>query len=274
MLVGHGVIIISYLLSTWNYLSYLFFQKDKFHEWGYRWFMIGFVGLTGLIAFQWYQIGHLPVHNLQGNLWCISWSLSFVFLLLNHRLHLKVLGSYTAPFVLVLMIISACVPVSGIQVQHNVFVNIWLVFHVVLTFAGESALCLAFGVGFLYLVQERTIKYKRNRFFLKRLPSLEQLDYTGYNFVVYGFVLLTIGLLAGLVYAKAIWGHFIRWDIKEIWTGISWLIYAVLLHGRVVAGWRGHRSAVMAMIGFLILIFTFFGVNFLLTGHHGTFTQF
>ena len=85
--------------------------------------------------------------------------------------------------------------------------------------------------------------------------------------------MLTIGLIVGLVYAKSVWGRFWSWDVKEVWSGISWLVYAALLHQRLAFGWRGRRTAIMAIIGFGILLFTFLGVNFLLQSHHSGFTR-
>ncbi|MCJ7833248.1 MAG: cytochrome c biogenesis protein CcsA, partial [Deltaproteobacteria bacterium] len=61
---------------------------------------------------------------------------------------------------------------------------------------------------------------------------------------------------------------FWRWDPKEVWSLITWLLYAALLHGRLVAGWRGRRSAMISIVGFLVLIFSFLGVNFLVKGYH------
>jgi cytochrome c-type biogenesis protein CcsB len=126
----------------------------------------------------------------------------------------------------------------------------------------------------LYLIQENAIKAKKRRFFFKRLPSLELLDITGYACIVVGFTLLTIGLITGFVYAKSIWGRFWSWDPKEVWSGITWIFYAILLHERLTIGWRGRKSAIMAIVGFGVLIFTFLGVNLLLEGHHGEFTRF
>jgi cytochrome c-type biogenesis protein CcsB len=129
-------------------------------------------------------------------------------------------------------------------------------------------------LGVLYLLQEHEIKAKKHRFFFKRLPSLELLDNTGYMCIVIGFTMLTLGLVTGFVYAKEVWGHFWRWDPKEVWSGITWLFYAALLHERLAVGWRGRRSAIMAIIGFAVLLFTFLGVNLLLKGHHVEFTRF
>jgi cytochrome c-type biogenesis protein CcsB len=101
---------------------------------------------------------------------------------------------------------------------------------------------------------------------------LDLLDTTAYACIVVGFSMITIGLITGVVYAKAVWGRFWSWDPKEVWSAITWLFYAALLHERLTVGWRGRRSAIMAIIGFGVLLFTFLGVNFLLQGHHGTFT--
>jgi len=63
------------------------------------------------------------------------------------------------------------------------------------------------------------------------------------------------------------------WDPKEVWSAITWVLYAALLHQRLTVGWRGRRAAIMAVIGFVVILFTFFGVNFFLKGHHEVFTR-
>ena len=148
----------------------------------------------------------------------------------------------------------------------------WIYGIVITIFLGNAAFALACGLGVLYLLQENAIKKKTRGFFFSRLPSLDLLDTTGYACIVVGFSMITIGLITGVVYAKAIWGRFWSWDPKEVWSAITWLFYAVLLHERLTVGWRGRRAAIMAIIGLGVLLFTFFGVNFLLQGHHGTFT--
>ena len=75
------------------------------------------------------------------------------------------------------------------------------------------------------------------------------------------------------VYARIAWGHFWSWDPKEVWATVTWLFYAALLHERLAVGWRGRRSAVMAIIGFAVILFTFLGVNLFMEGHHGEFTK-
>jgi len=263
-----------YILSTAGYIAYLFFQKERLQKIGYGLLFAGFVIHSISIGYGFFQSGHLPVQNLHQTLSIAGWAIAGMFLFLKYRFNLKVLGIYAAPLVAIVMIISMRLPAEGTVVQaKTLFSNIWLVSHVVIIFIGEAAFALACGAGFLYILQERAIKTKHHGFFFKRLPALELLDNTGYACIVVGFSLLTLGLITGFVYAKSIWGSFWSWDPKEVWSGIAWLIYAALLHGRLALGWRGRKAAIMSIIGFGILLFTFFGVNLLLTGHHGEFTK-
>ena len=264
----------SYILSTAGYIAYLFFQKERLQKIGYVLLFAGFLIHSISIGYGFLQSGHLPVQNLHQTLSIAGWAIAGMFLFLTYRFNLKVLGVYAAPLVAIVMIICMRLPAEGTLVQaKTLFSNIWLVSHVVIIFVGEAAFALACGAGLLYILQERAIKTKHHGFFFKRLPALELLDNTGYACIVVGFSLLTIGLITGFVYAKSIWGSFWSWDPKEVWSGIAWLIYAALLHGRLALGWRGRKAAIMSIIGFGILLFTFLGVNLLLTGHHGEFTK-
>jgi cytochrome c-type biogenesis protein CcsB len=201
-----------------------------------------------------------------------GWTIAGVFLLFQYRYRLKILGIFAAPLVTIVMVIAASLPNVPSETQ-TILKSIWLVVHVVAIFIGEASLALACGAGLLYLLQEHAIKSKHRGFFFKRLPSLELLDHTGYACIVTGFTMMTFGLITGLIYAKSIWGRFWSWDPKEVWSGITWLLYAALLHQRLTFGWRGRRAAIMAIIGFAVILFTFLGVNFLLKGHHGEFTR-
>jgi cytochrome c-type biogenesis protein CcsB len=261
-------------MSTAGYIAYLFSQKERLQKIGWVLLFAGFLIHSISIGYGYLQSGHLPVQNLHQTLSLAGWAIAGMFLFLKYRFNLKVLGIYAAPLVAIVMIICMRLPAEGTVVQaKTLFSNIWLVSHVVIIFIGEAAFALACGAGLLYILQERAIKTKHHGFFFKRLPALELLDNTGYACIVIGFSLLTLGLITGFVYAKSIWGSFWSWDPKEVWSGIAWLIYAALLHGRLALGWRGRKAAIMSIIGFGILLFTFLGVNLLLTGHHGEFTK-
>ncbi len=261
-----------YLLSTACYLAYLFFQKDLLHRIGYLLLFFGFLCHCAMILWTFIQIGHMPVRNLFETLSLAAWAVSAVFLAIRYRFKLKVLGVFVAPLALALMLVASQLPRYAGE-SKGIFSSFWFVFHVICVFIGDAAFALACGAGTLYLLQERTIKRKARGFFFSRLPSLERLDATGYACIVVGFTFLTAGLIGGFIYAKAVWGRFWSWDPKEVWSAITWLVYAALLHERLAVGWRGRRAAILSIIGFAVLLFTFFGVNFFLKGHHGVFTR-
>ena len=261
-----------YALSTVAYASYLFRQRDLLQRIGHGLMMVGFGVHSLSLGYAVLQYGALPARNLHETLSIAGWSVVGVYLLFQYRLHLKILGIYAAPLATLIMAVSASR--SGLAAPAKpLLASVWLSLHIITIFVGEAALALACGIGLLYLLQERAIKTKQPGFFFKRLPSLELLDNAGYACIIAGFGLHTLGLITGFVYARAVWGSFWSWDPKEVWSGITWLLYAVLMHQRLTVGWRGRRAAAMAIIGFAIVVFTFVGVNFLLQGHHSEFTR-
>ncbi len=267
------ITVLFYMLSAAAYFAYLFYQKDYLHRYGYFLMLAGFIGHTLAIIYSGIASKHFPVRNLHETLSLAGWAVAGFFLLFQSKFKLKVLGIYAAPLIALIMIAVSQVPNTPTQAQ-NIFKNFWVISHVISVFIGNAAFALACGIGILYILQERAIKNKNPGFFFRRLPSLEMLDATGYSCIVVGFTLLTFGLITGFIYAKSVWGRFWSWDPKEVWAGITWLFYAALLHERLTAGWRGRRAAIMAIIGFAILLFTFLGVNFFLKGHHKPFTTF
>ena len=266
------ITVLCYLISSGTYVAYLFFQREALHKWGYYLLVGGFVFHTVAFIATAVRIGSLPAHNLHQNLILCAWTVAGVFLLFRLRFHLKILGLFAAPLTAAIMIAAMIAPREPVQTQE-IFNNFWLVLHVISIFIGEAAFALACGVGIFYILQENAIKNKRRGFFFKRLPNLELLDASGYACLVVGFSMLTLGFITGFVYAQLVWGRLWSWDPKEVWSGITWLFYAAMLHARLAIGWRGRKAAVMAIIGFAFLLFTFLGVNFLLQGHHGEFTR-
>lgn len=264
--------ILLYLLSAAGYLAYLLLQKNYLQRSGFIVLLGGFVFHTAALVLDYHQQGHIPATNLRGTLSLAGWAVAGVFILLNYRYHLKILGAYAAPLVALIMVVVSQLPDEPARTT-GLFKSFWLVAHVTVIFVGEAAFALACGAGILYLLQENSIKTKKRRFLFKRLPSLDLLDSTGYGCIVVGFTLLTIGLITGFIYAKSVWGRFWSWDPKEVWSGIAWLFYAALLHERLTVGWRGRRSAIMAIVGFGVLLFTFLGVNLFMEGHHKEFTK-
>ena len=266
------ITIFFYMMSTAGYIAYLFIQKNLLQRAAFYLLMTSFLCHSASIGYAFVKSGYFPIHNLHETLSIVGWTITGVFLIFQYKYHLKILGVYAAPLATLIMLVASYLPNEPVQAKA-IFNSFWLMIHVIAIFIGEASFALACGVGFLYLLQEHAIKSKQRGFFFKRLPSLELLDTTGYAFIIAGFTMLTLGLISGFVYAKSVWGRFWSWDPKEVWSGITWLLYAALLHQRLTTGWRGRKAAIMAIIGFAVILFTFFGVNFLLKGHHGEFTK-
>ncbi len=265
------IAVIAYALACVGYFGYLFFQKTALHRIAMGMMLTAFLVHTASLVACGIRAGNFPVNNLHETLSVTAWAIAAVFLGFTYVYKLKILGVVAAPLI-TLTLIAATPIAAPVAKNPQLFKSGWLAAHIVFIFLGNAAFALACGVGILYLLQENAIKKKRRGFFFSRLPSLDLLDTIGYACIVVGFSMVTIGLITGVIYAKAIWGRFWSWDPKEVWSAITWLFYAALLHERLAVGWRGRRAAIMAMIGFGVLLFTFFGVNFLLQGHHGTFT--
>jgi cytochrome c-type biogenesis protein CcsB len=267
-----NAVIVFYALGAVGYLVFLFRQKNQWDTAGLYLMIAGFLLHTSLIVIAFASSGQVPVHNLRETLSVAVWIFTGLFIAFQYQFPLKILGVLAAPLATLTMMAASFLPSDPVQAK-SIFNSLWLFFHIITIFLGDAAFALACGIGIFYLIQERTIKQKKRGFFFKRLPSLERIDSTGYASIVLGFTMLTIGLITGFAYAKAIWGKFWSWDPKEIWSGIAWLLYAALLHGRISMGWRGRKAAIFSIVGFIVLMFTFFGVNFLLQGHHGEFTK-
>ncbi len=263
--------IVCYGASTAAYTAFLVRQKKSFYRSGVTLLSAGFGLHLILVLTGTFHSGHLPVNTMRDTLSFGAMCVAGVFLLFQYRYRLKVLGVFAAPLATATMVIVALMPVTSAPSQP-ILKSLWLVAHVTFIFMGEASLALACGLGILYLVQEKAIKSRKPGFFFRRLPSLDRLDSAGQTCILAGFVLMTLGLATGLVYAKAVWGRFWSWDPKEVWSGITWLLYAVLIHERLALGWRGRRAAIMAIIGFATVLFTFLGVNLFMSGHHGAFT--
>lgn len=261
-----------YFLSMAGYAGFLVSRKNVYQKSGL--YLISSGVFLHFMSMAVYTLAtrHIPIQNLSQSLSVSAFALGCMFLFVQVKSDLKVLGVFASALLSIIMGIVLMIPEAPAE-KNEIFKGFWFYSHIFLIFMGEAALALACGTGILYLLQEKGIKTKTPGFFFKRLPSLDFLDDVGYTCLTTGFALLTIGLVTGFIYAKAVWGRFWSWDPKEVASVGTWLIYAALLHLRFYSGWRGRKSAIMAIIGFFIIIFTFIGVNLLIGGHHDTFTK-
>jgi cytochrome c-type biogenesis protein CcsB len=229
--------------------------------------LIGFVLHTADIIYRYVVAGHIPITNFHESTSFFSWSIVFIFFILQFRYKVSILCSFVMPIVFVLMLSSSMLP-QEIKPLSPVLQSYWLVIHTVVAFLGNAAFALACGIGTMYLVQEHYVKSKHLGGLFERLPSLQTLDSINYKLITLGFPLLTLAIITGSLWAESAFGSYWRWDPREVWSLITWFIYAIVLHARFVAGWRGKKASILSIVGFLIILIAFFGIKLLRQGYH------
>lgn len=218
---------------------------------------------TLVLALRFIEAGYTPVTSLHEAYSFFGWSLTGLFLLFQLRYHLPTMGAFVTPVSLALLLGAAATP-GEIGELPPALQSVWLPIHVILLFVGYAAFALAAAVGLMYLLQERQLKSKKFGSLFHRLPNIDVLDEINYRCLTIGFPLLTVGIFTGAAWAQEAWGTYWSWDPKETWSLITWFLYAALLHGRLTVGWRGRRAAVLSILGFGSVLFTFLGVNYVL----------
>src|SRR4030043_735430 len=258
---------ILYLLGTLAYLFYIASLKQVLSKLAVVVISIGFASHTLALLTRYVEAGYTPVTNLYESLSFFAWMIIGILLIANLKYKVKVLGSFLTPIALILMLFAFALP-KEIFPLAPVLKSFWHPFHVIFAFLGNAIFTLTFCCGVMYLIQEHQLKSKKMGAITKRLPSLNLLDDLSYQSLKFGFPLLTLGIITGAVWAEYAWGRYWGWDPKETWSLITWFLYAAMLHQRLTVGWRGRKAAIMAIVGFMSLIFTFLGVNLLLAGLH------
>jgi cytochrome c-type biogenesis protein CcsB len=196
-----------------------------------------------------------------------------VFLIVNLKWDIRYLGAFITGFVLLALGISATRYYVEVVPLPPALQSYWLVIHVFVATLATGFFALGFALSLTQILQERreraTNEQQAARWaWLSRLPNSVNLENFAYRLIIVGFVLWTFTLIAGAVWAEKAWGRYWGWDVKEVWTFIIWTIFAGYLHARSTRGWRGSRSAVLAMIGFAAVVFNFTVVNIFFKGLH------
>ncbi len=271
-----GWIVLLYFLAGLVYLLAAVFAQPRFNRGGRVLLLGGWALHTVNLIWRWIDsyrlgIGHAPLSNFYESLLFFSWSLVCVMYVGFRRQMQGYLGFLIATAACLLL---AYASFGGLSMEISPLVpalkSNWLVVHVITCFLGYAAFTLGFGAAALYLVQTRRGKAAKQADAGPTDPT--ELDRLVYRTTLVGFFLLTLGILTGAVWAESAWGSYWSWDPKETWSLITWLIYAALLHARLVRGWYGKRIAVLAVVGFMAMLFTYFGVSFLLPGLHAYLT--
>ncbi len=211
----------------------------------------------------------LPATNIREGLSLLAWMIGIAYLILGRRLRLPILGAFILPIVLVIVFPALAVPIQDRPLTPALHAGL-LPLHVVAAFLGNALFALAFGVGLVYLLQERELKRRGQLFAIwNKLPSLEILDGLNSRLVAWGFTLLTFAIVSGALVAKRTWGSAWSWEPREALAFVTWVLFAGLIGARQLVGWRGRRVAVLTMIGFLLVMGSFVGLALCPVDRHG-----
>ncbi|WP_405062367.1 c-type cytochrome biogenesis protein CcsB [Kribbella sp. NBC_01505] len=234
---------------------------------------LGFIlHLAGVVT-RGLAAGRVPWGNMYEFSITASLAVAVVYLAFVHRYRLQWLGlgvTLVIAAVLGLATLALYTPAGPLVPALHSY---WLVIHVSAAAISGGAFTIGGLVSILYLIKARAerkvLAGGTMSTGLRRLPSAEAMDGTAYKVLAFAFPLWTFGVLvAGPIWAYYAWGRAWGWDPKEVWSLVTWVVYAAYLHARATAGWRGRRAATIAIIGWFVFIFNFVGVNLLVSGMH------
>jgi len=261
-----------------------------------------------LLGSRWLEAGYFPLSNLYESLFFLAWGMTTLHLVGEGWSQSRWVGVVTAPVILGITAFAALVLPSDMQAAAPLVPALqsnWLMMHVTIMMLSYAALLVGSLVSMAFLVVTRgqAVQLRGDSFGVnsgrrhpqwtasevsgsqgggvavltqptvaslspQRLSLAEVLDNTSYRLIGLGFPLLTIGIIAGAVWANEAWGTYWSWDPKETWALITWLVFAAYLHTRITKGWQGRRPAVVASLGFVVVWVCYLGVNLLGKGLH------
>jgi cytochrome c-type biogenesis protein CcsB len=250
------------------YIAFWIFKKPLLGRLATWTAIIGAVcNLAGLIM-RWvesYSLGfsHAPLSNLYESMVFFSLTITIVYLVIERKYKNRVIGAFTTPIAFLAMAYASLNPNISDRIQPILpaLKSNWLIAHVMTCFVGYSAFAIAFGISCMYLFKQKDTEGKSS--LLAHFPNARVLDELNHQMIMFGFLFLTIGIITGSVWANSAWGRYWGWDPKETWSLITWFIYATVLHARMMRGWSGKRIAYLSILGFIAVLFTYFGVNYL-----------
>lgn len=258
---------LAFVLTFISCVVYIYFfvnQKEKLREIGRLILVFSGVVQTVYILYRLFLLGNVPITTPHEAIVFFAWAATWAFLLFRWRYSVKNLGTFLSFFVLVLLVIAACLPKHIVPLSPNNH-TLWLPLHAGMSLLGYGFLGIAFLGGVMYLLQERELKRKHFGYFFSRLPSLDTLDVLNNHCLTVGFTFLSFGIVAGALWARVVHGGEWQWD----WSVMPWLFYLVQMHQRLTVGWRGRRAATMSIVGFGLAMVTLWAIAYFAGGVHG-----
>jgi cytochrome c-type biogenesis protein CcsB len=243
--------------------------------------------LTLLI--RWVSQGYFPLSNLYESLIFLSWGISFIHLIVEYKTQSRLIGAISTPLLFFLSGFSSLTLPTDMQKALPLVPSLqsnWLMMHVSMMMVSYATLILGSLLSILYLAflffsgQNNQVAIETTQVDLEsssvasssvsysKLSLLQTVDIWSYRIIGLGFPFLTIGIISGAVWANEAWGSYWSWDPKETWALITWLVFAIYLHSRLLKGWQGKQAAILGSCGFFVIWICYLGVNFLGKGLH------
>jgi ABC-type transport system involved in cytochrome c biogenesis permease subunit len=259
------IVLIGYAICVAQSIYALTTKRPVLHKLAFVSLAVGFGAHTGWLLLQGIRTGRWPLVGTQEMCAFLSWGLVVAYLIAYRWYHAPALKAFIFPIVLGLATIAAISPGTPGQpaglaspIQKFLFPV-----HAGLILLAYSAFFIAFGAGLMYIIQERELKLKRFGTIFYRLPSLETCDSISFKALAIGFVLLTLGMAAGIGWSRARDGLFFHGDAIEIFAIFTWLIYLLIIQSRLNAKWGGRTAALASIVSFMIVVFSLVGVRYL-----------
>ena len=243
------VTLLLYSLGLWHSLVTVVRRRQRMFKLALGSISLGAVLHLVSIVDQAMAMGRFPVVTLHQLASLIGFLITCTFLLAYWRYKYESLAVFVFPTVFLLTLVASL----GTPVEAwggRTLGKWWLSIHVLLILLGFAALFLTFIAGVMYIIQEKELKSKRPRAFYTRLPPLGALDDMAYRTLAVGFVLFTLGLIAGSFWAFVQWGANWIVDPTIALAFLTWAIYLALVFSRLAIGWRGRKAAYFSIIGF------------------------
>jgi cytochrome c-type biogenesis protein CcsB len=271
-----GITTFTYLFSSLLYMAILVFKTQKLGTVATVFTGLAWLIQTAGLGLRWvesYQmgIGRAPLTNMYESVVFFAWAIILLYLLMEWKFKIKIIGSFAVPLAFLAMAYASFSTdlTKAINPLVPALQSNWLIAHVVTCFIGYAAFAVAAALGIMYLLKSISPDLGEASPSLSvRFPSLTIIDDIIHKTMVFGFIWLTAGIITGAVWANSAWGTYWSWDPKETWSLITWFFYAIILHARYTRGWSGGMIAILAIFGFVSVLFTYYGVNFLLSGLH------
>ena len=250
---------ISYFCAVIAYLLHFFKPSQRLHKVAFSLVTAGFILQSLCLFWRWSLAGFLPVTNLFATLFFFSWALAFCYIYFDLRYKIGGAGLFVMLLNIILIGFAANRDNSLPKLIPSLD-TIYFSSHIILSFLGYAFFAMAFSLGILYLIQ--------NHFNSQFLPDIQLLRKLNEEAIFLGFILFTLCLLIGGIWAYEAWGYWFSWNIKGVWSFLVWLFYAGMCHAKFIRRWQGTGYALLSVLGFGIVLFTYLGIGLLLESNH------